>query len=67
MNRLWRLLASSWQVVARLAEVTYRLVLMLTMLTFIGVAGTLAAAFLLRPELPERMTLQISLPGRFPT
>ena len=63
MNRLWHLLASSWQVVARLAEVTYRLVLMLTMLTFIGVAGTLAAAFLLRPELPERMTLQISLPG----
>ena len=47
----------------RLAEVTYRLVLMLTMLTFIGVAGTLVAALLLRPELPERMTLQISLPG----
>lgn len=63
MNRIWQLIGSTWTVASRLAEVTYRLVVMLTMLTFIGLIGTAAAAFLLRPELPERITLQIRLPG----
>ena len=63
MNRLARWSKLAWTVLSRTAEVAYRLTLMLTMLTFLGLATTVASLFLLRPELPERMTLQISLPG----
>ncbi|MGE3738222.1 MAG: S49 family peptidase [Geminicoccaceae bacterium] len=63
MNRLARWSKLAWTVLSRTAEAAYRLTLMLTMLTFLGLAGAVVSLFLLRPELPERMTLQISLPG----
>ena len=63
MNRLARWSKLAWTVLSRTAEAVYRLTLMLTMLTFLGLAAAAVSLFLLRPELPERMTLQISLPG----
>jgi len=63
MSRLARWSRLAWTVLTRTAEAAYRLTLMLTMLTFVGLAAAVVSLFLLRPELPERMTLQISLPG----
>lgn len=63
MSRLARWSKLAWTVLSRTAEAAYRLTLMLTMLSFLGLAAAVVSLFLLRPELPERMTLQISLPG----
>jgi len=63
MSRLARWSRLVWLLVRRTAEAAYRLTLMLTMLSFLGLAAAVVSLFLLRPELPERMTLQISLPG----
>ena len=63
MSRLAHWSRIAWTVLSRTAEVAYRLTLMLTMLTFLGLAAAVISLLLLRPELPERMTLQISLPG----
>lgn len=63
MSRLARWSKIAWTVLSRTVEAAFRLTLMLTMLAFLGLAGAAVSLFLLRPELPERMTLQISLPG----
>ena len=63
MSRLARWSKIAWTVLSRTVEAAFRLTLMLTMLAFLGLAGAAVSLFLLRPQLPERMTLQISLPG----
>ena len=66
MSKLAGLIAVAWNVLASIGQLIYRTVTVLTMLAFLGITAALASGLIKPPPLPDRMTLQISLPGMLP-
>lgn len=66
MGRLTRAIATAWAVLDGLARFLLRAVTIVTMLAFLAIAAAFAVGLLKPPALPERLTLQIAIPGVLP-